>query len=240
MKRLLSKSERKRTFDIIKLIKTTYEGNIFISNLSGNMSIVASKAISPLNKIFETSYYTGVVERLIPELAQSLVSIDVLYNAFKAKAESVDVCDNNHIYLYSESGEEFFVGERLSLHEHNLNYAEAIHQFDDIFNVLDAYESIDNMNNYGWYYDTKMCTSEEIVRLVNYETITVRSDNESDVGLILTAKCFPNIKKCEGIQLDWLYHEGEEMYSVLVTSQFMSAAVFKPIVFHMMVKALRC
>ena len=237
MKRILEKTECNRTFDIIKLIKTTYTDNVFISNTSG-MSIVANETDTPVNKIFSHSYYTGMVERMIPELAQSLVSVNVLYNAFKAKPESIEVYDNNHICIYSKSGEEFFIGERLDIAEHEERYRRVMQQFDDIFGILDKYG--DNLNANGWYYDTKMCTSEDIARLVNYETITIRSTTEEDIGLILTAKCFPNIKKCEAIQLDWLYNDENEMFDVLVTSQFLSKSTFKPIVFHMLVKAVRC
>ena len=239
MKRALTKAERNRTFDIIKLIKTTYTDNIFISNIMGSTSMVASMNVMKINKIFANSYYTGISERIIPELVQSIVSVEILYDAFKAKAESIEVCDNNHIRIYSESGEEFFVGEHLDEHENNMYYGNILSGFDDVYNILDVYGDHINADS-DWKYDSKMCTSDELVRLVNYETITVRSDNEQDVGLIITAKCFPNIKKCEGIKIDWLYNNKQEMFTALVASQFMSCDVFKPIVFHMMVKALRC
>lgn len=237
MKRVLSKGEANRTFDLIKLIKTVYTGNIFISKTGIDMDMIYDYSDNVANAIFRVSYFSHIVDKIMPELTGCITMVPTLYDAFHDGVETVEVASNGHIMFGNKAGEEHCVGLRVTDDVHDKYMGNMF------VNIKDLYELLTRDGDDGpeYTYDNIDMPAEDILRLINYDTITVRNKTDSDIGIILTCKCFPNIKKCNGIDISWVYKDDEEMYKTMVKSQFMSDKYpSNPVVFTMIVDTLRC
>lgn len=228
MKRELSKAEYTKAFNAIKLLKTVYEDMVFVSGRNVPITAVFDHIGSPgTNKIFRRSYFSHMVELLPVELAQSFMSIQACYEAFKNKCMYISTGDD---YVTLTNGDKSYtVANRLSKEEADtimLNLISWFFEYND--------EEIAKLGDTAHYSGTT-CEYSVIERLIRYETVTIREDENSDIGIILTAKCFPNIKKCGMIQINWLWHDGEEQFTTCISSAYPDN-----IIFRMVVETLRC
>ena len=235
MKRVLNKAEVKRTFEVIKLLKTVYADVVFISYASAPVNIIYDHLGNPdTDKIFKRSYFTNAVGQLLVELAGSTMSIVDAYNAFKKGADTIEIKPNKHIIVTSED-KEYMIGIKLDTPEHDKLLDEGYGMLKPFYDKLGEINTDTGLTPDGYKYDQLQCGPDIVTRLINYETVTLRSEVENDVGLILTCKCFPNIKKCDTFTVGWLYKDEDERFMCMVSSSFPNK-----IGFRMFIDALRC
>lgn len=229
MKRVMGKTELKVLSDTLKLIKSAYPKVIYITRPEDNMVVFTNS--TGVNPIFKYSHFTHVKDNIPVEMTSSLIDVEVLYNALKDKMESIEVRDNGSICAENSKGQVYIIGHKTTEVQTSNIMGMALEGFKVYYNII---SSIDHLAYTIYEYK---CTAENISRLVNYETVTFRPDPESSIGLILTCKCFPNIKKCRDIQIQWLCKDDEGKFYFIVSSSYMDN---KPIGFVMVGEALRC
>lgn len=214
--------------DIIKLIKTVYSERVFVSYATERMNFIAEPLqYESTNPIFRRSYFTFVVDRLIPELQSSIIDIPAIYNVSKLKIEGVEVDElSGGISLFDIDGKSHVVAARVKPDRYSEICTEVMSRMDPFYETLKMK---------GWIQSSVSCSSDIITRLIDYDTVTIRDDFNPDVAIILTAKCFPNIKKCQAITVDWASNDEDERFHTIVASQYMDG-----IVFRMQVEALKC
>ena len=192
---------------------------------------------NPTNKIFTTSYFSHIVDKIMPELTGCVTTIPVLYDLFHDGIDTVEVKDNGHIMFGTKDGTEVCAGVKVTDTNHDQYIGNMFNRIKDLYEMLTR-EGDDGPE---YKYSNINMAPEDLARLVEYDTVTVRSDVDPDIAIILTCKCFPNIKKCNGVEIAWIYKGDEEMYKTMVASQFMADKYpVKPIVFKMIVDTLRC
>ena len=218
---------------MVKLLKTVYGDQIYISRSDLEVDVTFDHlGFAKVNPIFKRSYFTGIAKSVLPELTQSVVSLTNLYDAFKNKANLVEILDNGHIRL-SNDDQEWFVGEKVSDEEDEKMVGTCFERFAPFYNKLDA---ISEGSSGDWHIGRVNFTGSILERIVNYETVTVRDTLSQDIGIILTAKCFPNIKKVEAVCADFIYCDSSEKFMTVLSSGFFNGTVK----FRMLVDTLRC
>ena len=219
---------------MIRLLKTVYTGQIFVSNPNDAVNIAYDlNGSSLVNRIFKNSYFNGIPQMVLPELTQSIISVPDVYEALKNKADAVEVQKNGQIVLTLEgTTDRWHVGEKVSDEENKKLVGEAFTMFEPFHDMLDA---IGSGRGENWEYSSILCGSDIIERLINYETVTIRDPDVEDVGIILTSKCFPSIKKCDGIQAEFIYSSTSERFMTVMSSRF-----FNTVTYRMLVDTLKC
>lgn len=227
MRRVITKAEAKRTADIIKLVNTVYKEHVFISNASEPMNYMAEPLeYESTNKIFQRSYFVNIVPRVFPELEESIISMNDIYQALKMKLEAIDVVDNT-IYLIDNEGHTYPVGIKITPDKYDqISVKSTMERMQPYYDALNSNE---------WTFSSVTCGRDVVDRLIDYQTVTIRDEEHDGVAVILTAKCFPNIKKCDAMQIDWLSKPDDERFYTMITSSFMDG-----ILFRMLVETLKC
>ena len=229
MKRIVDKRDLKAMSETLKLIKSVYPKAIYVSSLENNLVTCAN--FEGVNPIFRASYFQRLVDTFIPELHDTIVDVSQLYDSIKNKMISVEVLDNGWISAEDEKGDARYIAHTVSDAIRGKAMGDTLNKFKPYFNIITAE---DNLGHKIYEYDVM---PEEIARLVAYDTVTFRAEPESDIALILTCKCFPNIKKCGNITIQWFVKGDEGRLMFLVNSIY---GVSKPVWFTMLGEALRC
>ena len=229
MKRLLSKTEFKTLSDTIKLIKSAYPSVIYVSRAEDGLALFTNaKGVNPA---FKYSHFTGMNKLLPPEMFESLIDVEVTYNAIKDKMDTIEVLENGTIIADVGNSKPYAIGHKASSIQTSNIMGMSLEGFKMYYSILSAEDNLDyDITEYD-------CTEEDITRLINYETVTFRPEPESSLGLILTCKCFPNIKKCKGITIQWLSKSDEDRFYFIVYSKYMDK---NQAGFVMTGEALRC
>ena len=233
MKTVLSKTEVRKAFDVIKLIKTVYTGKIFVSPYNMAQDIVYECVDNPkTNKIFNYGYFTHIEHMLPAQMCGTILDVMTCYEAFKNKCDIIEIKSNNIVEL-SNGDATYPIGMVLDKKVSLNYYMEGAKRVLPFFETLSDIQAGDGSEN--THYEEIECGAVTIGRLIGYETITIRCEEENDVGIILTCKCLPNIKKCEKINLGFMYKDDQEMVQTFV------GAVYKDAIeYRMVLSTLRC
>lgn len=217
----------KRIEELIKLVKTVYPTNCFYSQLGETTSTIVGYPDSDPEDVFRKSYFVFCGESYFPSEWNNLhIDINNMIEAIKDKVTGWELDDKNLYFMNGKSGSKFNIAS-IEL--------DAEKAKDKVMGVVFGQEGDFECKEYSRVYG-----SDTFERLLDYQVLTLRpheNDLVDDVAVIVTRKCFPNIKKMNELSVTWKVREEEEIFDVVLHSFFLDK---HPVQFFHFVKAVRC
>jgi len=195
-----------------------YENDIYIGYGNNNKHCL-SLHDKEENPTFKLSCFTGMDNVFPPNLMQAAYNVEALKAAIKAKPVSYEINDKGEINFITNDDKPYFVGGKMEEQFDEKIYEEYISNTEFWFKAL--YDAVSGDKKWKRYESS--LTPQDIVRLINYEVVTVRpvaDENEAgyNLALIMTNKLIPNIKKLETCYIVWLACESEIFYAHIYCS----------------------
>lgn len=171
-----------------KYVKALYDLNQYVKNVYKGYTIYGQKGIIigiPVKDKFANSVYMSNIVQTHPFLENTMLESDKVYDCWREdKPDEIEVIDNEIYITDSVTNHPFIVGKKIEITEaFRSRYVKALEELDDFFKN-------------GEFFSF---TEEEVNKLIGYEQITKRLNDDPAYEMILAISEFPLLKKFKSL-----------------------------------------